>query len=99
MHVVQINVVNAESLQAALDSLLHILRRSVNHETLIANPYSKLRCQEDILTALRVQFEPLSDKVLAIAINISCIPVGTAEFPGAIEDLETIFIGSEDVSE
>lgn len=93
MHVVQVDVVNTKPVEALLQGLLAVLRGRVNitwTETLDG----KLGGKEDVLAALGVQLEPFADEVLVVAVAVRRVPVDAANLPGAVEDFETIFVGT-----
>lgn len=92
MHIVQINVIDAKSLQRTLNASPAVLRRRIGDDATLTPTQGKLGRQEDIPAALGMELEPLADQVLAVAVDIGGVPVRLSEFPGAVKDLEAFLV-------
>lgn len=93
MHIIQVNVVDAEPLQALVGAFQDIFRGRVCDHAGILHLEAKLGREEDVGAALRVEPEPLAHDVFAVAIDVGSVPVCTAELPRAIENLEALLVG------
>lgn len=46
-----------------------------------------------------MKLEPFAYDIFTVAVDISCVPIGTAKFPCTVEEFETFFVRSGDISE
>jgi hypothetical protein len=44
-----------------------------------------------------VKLEPLADSLFAVTVRVGSVPVGATKFPGPVEELEALFVGSSEV--
>ena len=100
VNVEEIDGVHTEVLEALLAAFTAVLRRAVDDHGDLAigtepTSQAELGGEEDILTTLRVQFEPLADESFVVAIPSGGVPETNASLPGMVHDLETLLISSE----
>lgn len=96
MHVEEIDLVDAEPAQALVDGLAAVLggRVDVVRARVRVKNEPELGGQEDVPAPLRVQLQPGPDGLFAVPVRRRRVPVRAAEFPGAVEEFETLFVGS-----
>lgn len=94
MHVVEVDLVDPEALQALLGGLRAVLGGRVHGDALALGVEAELGGQEDVGAALGVQAEPLADEVFAVAVDVGRVPVGAAKLPGAVEQLQASLVGT-----
>lgn len=104
MDVVEIDVIDAHLLQTAIEAFFEeigaVFGRDVPLAVILDSEFdAELGGQEDVGTTLRVQLEPLSDQDLAIAVAVGRVPARIAEFPGAVQKRQTLFVSAGGVSE
>ena len=93
MYIVEVDRVDAKALQAGLGTLPRIFWRGVDGDIAVRVPLeAKFGGQEDIAASLGVELQPFPDKILAVSVGISGVPVGASELPGTVQDLESLLV-------
>ncbi len=96
MHVIEIDLIDPETLQAALDAPSAVLGRRVNRDAGGSIRFeAKLGSEENIRAPLRVKLKPLPNCVFAVTVYIGGVPIGTAKLPRPIKQFEAVLVGSD----
>jgi hypothetical protein len=99
MDIEQIDTISLEALERDVAAFKAPLWRTVKlngHITLRVDHglVRELGRKEDIVPALGMPSEPLSDKFLAVLVRGCRVPEYLAELPGAVEDFESFLVGA-----
>lgn len=90
--IVQVDLVDSQSLQGFLDGLLDVLglvpRLPLSRGRI--DPVAKLGCEEDVLSFAGILLEPAANHVLVVAIDVCAVPEAFAGVVGVIQQSEPL---------
>lgn len=93
MAIIQIDSSNTQPLQTLLTRSLHVFRAGIDRTTSIFMNHIRKLCGQEYLVSFSSSFEPFTDEVFGVRINVRRIPVCLSKLVGTVEDLEALFVG------
>lgn len=90
--VVQIDVLNAQSLQRLLARLLRRFRGRINRHVTINHAEAKFRSEEDVFSCTRISLEPFRQEHLTVCVEVGCVPEETILAVHLVKDSKALLI-------
>jgi len=94
MTIIQINSLNAKTLQALLTRSPHILRVRVLRLDKVGGELEAEFGREENIGAFSGFLKPLTDNIFIVGVDVGGIPEVLANLPGTVKDLELVLFGA-----